>query len=277
MTGPRKINKPLVLYGKGKLGMLAAEIFKKMGIPFDHIDSNDNLDEWWMKNISLVAICIASEPYKPIEEYLRKAGYEDVVSIYDIFEAYPGCGITSGWFTGEISENDQVQINFVEYGFADYISSWQYREFRKWHENREELLIYQNSEYRTNRWYIPEVQSILKLGHEITYPELRGNTLRDIERRRTTFPQFQNQPMGGSFSYIQLHLEGRELENVEANMGYFQRNRPILAVTVYHSRDGLWQIEKTLVDNLQDYRFLFRLHAYQGQGAIFYCVPKERG
>ncbi len=77
-------------------------------------------------------------------------------------------------------------------------------------------------------------------------------------------------------TYGKIHLEGGELDALRGGMTTLQRRRPVLAITVYHNRDGLWRIPSLLMDALPDYRFLMRLHAWCGTGCLLYAIPKER-
>ncbi|MDD5558288.1 FkbM family methyltransferase [Candidatus Methylomirabilis sp.] len=77
-------------------------------------------------------------------------------------------------------------------------------------------------------------------------------------------------------TYGKIHLEGGELDALRGGLNILQRQRPMLAVTVYHNQDGLWRTPTFLMDTLQDYRFLMRLHAWCGTGAVLYAIPKER-
>ena len=55
-----------------------------------------------------------------------------------------------------------------------------------------------------------------------------------------------------------------------------RRERPILAVTVYHNRDGLHATADWLMRMLSGYRFWFRIHSWCGTGALVYGIPEER-
>jgi FkbM family methyltransferase len=77
-------------------------------------------------------------------------------------------------------------------------------------------------------------------------------------------------------SFVKLHLEGGELEALQGGLAFLRRNRPLLAVTTYHSRDGAWRIPDLLMQALPDYRFLMRLHAWCGTGCVVYAIPRER-
>jgi FkbM family methyltransferase len=77
-------------------------------------------------------------------------------------------------------------------------------------------------------------------------------------------------------TFAKLHLEGGELEALRGGANWLGSCRPILMVTIYHNRDGIWKIPIFLMDNLPGYRFLLRLHAWCGTGAVLYGVPEER-
>lgn len=78
------------------------------------------------------------------------------------------------------------------------------------------------------------------------------------------------------FTFAKIHLEGGELAALRGGLETLQKHRPILAITVYHNRDGLWRIPAFLMGCLPDYRFLLRLHAWCGTGAVLYALPGER-
>lgn len=68
MIGPRRVdNKPLVLYGAGKLGRLAGEIFNRLGILFMVIDKDTNSPYPVPGPDILVAVCVATSPYNEIK------------------------------------------------------------------------------------------------------------------------------------------------------------------------------------------------------------------
>lgn len=75
---------------------------------------------------------------------------------------------------------------------------------------------------------------------------------------------------------LKLHIEGSEMNALDCAITTLKRERPIVMVTVYHNRDGLWKLPLWLMDNLTDYQFLFRLHNWCGTGAVIYAIPEER-
>jgi len=77
-------------------------------------------------------------------------------------------------------------------------------------------------------------------------------------------------------TFIKLHLEGAELAALKGARRTLLSHRPIVAATVYHNADGIWKTPLWLMETLPDYRFLFRVDSWCGNGAVVYCLPKER-
>lgn len=76
--------------------------------------------------------------------------------------------------------------------------------------------------------------------------------------------------------FIKLHLEGAELDALRGARETIARYRPVLAVTTYHNADGIWRTPAWLMEELDDYRFLMRLHSWCGTGAVVYALPREK-
>lgn len=81
--------------------------------------------------------------------------------------------------------------------------------------------------------------------------------------------------LGVAPDYVKLHLEGGELDALRGGLATIKAHRPILAVTVYHNDDGLWRTPAFLMEGLENYRFLLRLHGWCGTGAVLYALPGE--
>jgi len=77
-------------------------------------------------------------------------------------------------------------------------------------------------------------------------------------------------------TFVKLHLEGGELEALKGGLETFRDTRPIIAATVYHNADGIWKTPLWLMENLRDYRILFRTHSWCGTGAVIYAIPDEK-
>ena len=244
--------KTFYLYGAGDLGQLAVEVLSKLNLPYCLLDSYkkgilrpDDIQESERES-SCIAICIATSPYRKIEKTLSKKGWKYIISIYDIFLSYPECKIKNGWFVGEMWKDEVLKIKEVHERWEDKASCLRYSSFLMW------------------RLYKKESNISLNIGLPIL-----PSTLTDIEKRRKVIT-YADAPMDN----ISIHAEGCELETINRNIHLFQKYRPTINVACYHTGDGLWEIEKTLMDGLERYKWYFQLYAYQAQGAYIYGVPK---
>jgi FkbM family methyltransferase len=77
-------------------------------------------------------------------------------------------------------------------------------------------------------------------------------------------------------SFLKMHIEGGEYEALKGGLTQIKAHRPILAITVYHNRDGLWKTPILLQEALSEYVFYLRLHSWCGTGAVIYGIPRER-
>ncbi len=252
MIGPRKVNKPLVLYGYRSLGRLAEEVMGKLKIPIKLIVDQTNHIFVKNKYKYLLAVCVASESYWSIYNSLTAAGWTDICSVYDIFNAYPEYGVGNGWVAWPMTDEDDDNTYGIMGKWSDEYSQRHYAAFMDWR--------------------ISHMEFDLPKDMPIVPREPLPSTFADIEQRRKVILFWT----GTVPNNISIHTEGRELKTIEVNMHLFQKYRPTIDVACYHSRDGLWKIEKALMDGLPDYRWTFRLHAYQGQAAYIYGTPKER-
>ncbi len=82
--------------------------------------------------------------------------------------------------------------------------------------------------------------------------------------------------LGLRTSFAKFHLEGHELPALRGSLATLRRERPILAVTVYHNADGAWPTASFLAENLARYRLMMRLHGWCGTAAVLYAIPEER-
>jgi len=75
---------------------------------------------------------------------------------------------------------------------------------------------------------------------------------------------------------VKCHIEGMEYLFLKGAKKTIIKNRPIIMITTYHTKDGLYKIPLYLKKICKDYSFYWRNHNYMGQGAVMYCIPKER-
>lgn len=185
VLAPRKVDKPLILYGAGNLGKMASSYFEKVGIPFLHIlDSNPERykdDSFWKnvqiigardfsagrKNDFLLAVCVATSAFSTVSAELAKQGWTDVVPFYDIAEAYRDAHpLGNGWFSGKLESNDVDNIGQVLSRWSDDISRAHHLQFIAWHSLREDWLFDDAPVNAQEKYFISQVCSALQ-DHEV--------------------------------------------------------------------------------------------------------------
>lgn len=78
---------------------------------------------------------------------------------------------------------------------------------------------------------------------------------------------------------IVMDIEGAETKALEGAQKTIVNNRPILAISIYHSNEDLVRLPQKLISIFEDrdYDFYCRNHANGISDTVFYCVPREAG
>ncbi len=178
---PRKIDKPVILYGAGTLGKMAKDFFNYLGTPLLYVvDKNANqykTDEYWQnikiihpddvketdKKDCLLVVCIVTTPLMKLRDELKNKGWKDIAFFYDVSEAYHDrYPLSNGWFLGKFNDKEKKSIEKVFSSLADDISRAYYVQFLAWRKLRIELLFDGLKINKDNRFFIPEITGRLQ-------------------------------------------------------------------------------------------------------------------
>ena len=178
---PRKIDKPVIIYGAGSLGKMAKDFFRCLDIPFLYVvDKNASkykTDEHWQnveiihpddvkktdKEDCLLVVCIVTMPLMKLQDELKNNGWKDIAFFYDVSETYRDrYPLNNGWFLGKFNDKEKESIEKVFYSLADDISRAYYTQFLAWRKLRIELLFDGFEINEDNRFFIPEITGVLK-------------------------------------------------------------------------------------------------------------------
>ncbi len=80
----------------------------------------------------------------------------------------------------------------------------------------------------------------------------------------------------GKCNYIKMDIEGAELPALKGGINLIKRERPILAISIYHSLEDFWKIPQYLMMNLDNYRYYVRHHALIFCETVLYAIPNEK-
>ncbi len=177
---PRAVDKPLILYGAGNLGKMAKDYLFHIGIPFQYVvDANPaayTKDPHWEgtdilapdevpesdKTSSLLAVCISTIPYVPLQRSLATQGWRDLLPFYDITEAYRDRHpLGNGWFCAHLNNDDIIGISRVLDLWEDDISRAHHLQFLAWRCLREEWTFEYAPVTTNDRYFIQQVCSTL--------------------------------------------------------------------------------------------------------------------
>ncbi len=76
--------------------------------------------------------------------------------------------------------------------------------------------------------------------------------------------------------FIKLDVEGAELQALQGARRVIQRSRPVLALSLYHRPQDLWELPLAIADLCDDYRFHVRQHYFNTFDSVLYAVPRRR-
>ena len=177
---PRRLDRPLAIYGGGDLGRMASSWCKLVGIhlglvidaqpeslkedPFWHgvrVCASNAISKYDRENYT-IALCVAKNPIAPIEADLLSAGWRDIVPFYDIAEAYRVHNpLSNGWFAGILSDADREGIKSVLEVWQDDISRAHHLQFIAWRCLREEWSFDDASVTSADRFFIAPLKQAL--------------------------------------------------------------------------------------------------------------------
>jgi len=77
-------------------------------------------------------------------------------------------------------------------------------------------------------------------------------------------------------TFVKLDIEGDELAAIRGGSVMLKREKPVIAVCVYHRPEDLWTITLLLGEFLPDHAMYLRAHAWDGFELVAYAVPQAR-
>lgn len=72
---------------------------------------------------------------------------------------------------------------------------------------------------------------------------------------------------------IKLDVEGSEVQALKGAAQLIKRSRPILAISIYHKPQDLWEIPELLIAMCTDYTFHIRQHSCNSFDCVLYAIP----
>ncbi len=82
--------------------------------------------------------------------------------------------------------------------------------------------------------------------------------------------------IGEKIDYIKMDIEGAELPALRGAQKTIIANRPLLAISIYHSLDDIVNIPVYLMELVSDYYWIIRHHSMIYAETVLYGIPNEK-
>ncbi len=130
--------------------------------------------------------------------------------------------------------------------------------FALW-SHRATLAFYKNSQNLPGARIVPESSGFQEL----------------IEVPAISIDEFVAEYMIQKVDYIKLDVEGAELAVLQGAVNTLQRDRPQLAICIYHKKEHLFQIPLFLASVLANYRYHIGHYSPTFWDTVWYAIPEE--
>lgn len=79
----------------------------------------------------------------------------------------------------------------------------------------------------------------------------------------------------GKIDFLKLDIEGAEAMALRGARELIQRNRPVIALSLYHLPKDPWELPTLLQELCEDYRYFIRQHYFNTFDSVLYAVPNN--
>jgi hypothetical protein len=76
-------------------------------------------------------------------------------------------------------------------------------------------------------------------------------------------------------NFIKLDVEGAEAKVLKGARSIIERNRPTLALSLYHNPQDIWELPELLFQMCFEYNLFIRQHFFNSFDCVLYAVPKN--
>ncbi len=78
---------------------------------------------------------------------------------------------------------------------------------------------------------------------------------------------------GKEVTFIKMDIEGAEMEALRGAEKTITRQKPRLAISVYHKMEDIWIIPQTILQYNPNYRFYLRHYSFSDYDTVLYAIP----
>ena len=251
---------------------LKPEEIKDISAKIDSVEDaiHENLTTEILETIKYT-ICNPNE--QDYTRFFPIASKEDCYFIEEVLKALPANPviIDCGGFTGDLMVAlKKHDIDFAKvYSFE--VNTELFNEMRK---NIERNAL-ESRFFAINKGvWDKEGSSFLDVSPEdIAGGKITENIERGVVIETVTIDRFFNEI---PYDFIKMDIEGAERRAIAGGWNTIMTNRPIMAISLYHSIYDVVDIPMKLISGLKNYRFLIRHHSFIDSETVLYCIPEEK-
>jgi FkbM family methyltransferase len=100
--------------------------------------------------------------------------------------------------------------------------------------------------------------------------------INDKEGIPTPVVKLDDTLIGSPVNFLKMDIEGSELDALKGGREFIKKNRPVMAVSVYHNPRDLWEIPFFIKKEFPFYTFRLRLHGHMLNEIVLYCLPNNK-
>lgn len=93
--------------------------------------------------------------------------------------------------------------------------------------------------------------------------------------KTTTIDLFRNRNLNEKIDFIKMDIEGAELPALKGGIETIKKDRPQLAISIYHSVEDFLEIPKFLHQELENYTFKIGHYSPTKVETVLYAIPNE--
>lgn len=180
-------------------------------------------------------------------------------------DSFLDCGATSGEMLQDLVKKRGENFERFHAVEADNIS------YPKLEAYREGLPASLREKLKLYKCAVGAMRSTVRFAHS----GLTGSRISDEGLPVECYPiddLFADQPL----TFIKMDIEGAEFDALKGASKVIQRDRPILAICVYHTQNDIWRIPLFIHGMLAEHKLYLRAYEGDGYQTVMYAVPADR-
>jgi len=252
------------------------EFILNESVPFFHLIS----EEYYMKNLENIEyICknLSYESSKLYKEllYYRLLNKENKKRLLNGYYFEPFSNNTDEKQYLEFIPNNSIET-ILEAGVYDGESSVKLLNYYKakrlygFKPFKEKFLKYNDDRMKIIKKGLWDKETVLYFNENGSSSKISSN---GIEIETITIDEFCKYK---KIDLIKMDIEGAEFNAIKGGMKTIKRDRPFLAISIYHSIDDFVLLTKYIIQNLENYQFEIGVYSEYLHEIILYALPIEK-